>query len=385
MPVLKRESFSLFRVVYSFTLIHRPLGEARVCIDSDSGASDEVPTRCSEGRDAFEWAPSKAGSAPADSTPAEEPQASAPEEAPLVAETPSEEPASAESPVQPATAEPSPLETTSTDAAPHSVEATAIEASQTDAPGACAGMAAADTAGAAGSAEVAAPDAEAGGSESEDGSSAGEWVTPDNVHRFGLAVRPAEKEVRVTCATADYSVQNVLLQMGITPLTFDGYAVRTVKLWGLICRACFHFHRDSQKVFCPKCGNDTVVRVPIVVGEDGQPTVLNNGRPLRRKGSVYSVPKPQGGRGWKPVFAEDELLMGGRDRELRHNQKMAEKERMAKDPFNEDNGARAWHQRGHTSTGKQVSMDRPRVQAGYGRRNPNANNFKFRGGGRKAK
>mmetsp|Transcript_40558 Transcript_40558/g.72965 ORF Transcript_40558/g.72965 Transcript_40558/m.72965 type:complete len:206 (+) Transcript_40558:185-802(+) len=198
------------------------------------------------------------------------------------------------------------------------------------------------------------------------------------MHRFGLGVEPDE-HVKVTCATADYSVQNVLLQMGITPLTFDGYAVKSVKLWGLICRACFFFHRDSQKVFCPKCGNDTVVRVPIIVDQDGVPTVLNSGRKLRTKGTVFSMPKPQSGRVWKPVFAEDEIKLGGRDRELRHAEKVFEKERQLRDPFNQDNGARGWYQRSTTASGKMITVSGggPRMQAGYGRRiNPNSNNFK---------
>eukprot|EP00933_Yihiella_yeosuensis_P068801 TRINITY_DN7478_c3_g1_i1.p1 TRINITY_DN7478_c3_g1~~TRINITY_DN7478_c3_g1_i1.p1 ORF type:complete len:551 (-),score=146.70 TRINITY_DN7478_c3_g1_i1:127-1659(-) len=211
---------------------------------------------------------------------------------------------------------------------------------------------------------------------SEDGSSAGEWVTADNMHRFGIGVE-ADDDVTVTCATADYSCQNVLLQMGITPLTFDGYAVKSVKMWGLICRACQFFHRDSQKVFCPKCGNDTVVRVPIMIGQDGVPTVMNLGRKLRTKGTVFSMPKPQGGRNWKPIMAEDEARLGGRDREQRRLEKVWEKERMARDPFDENNGARAWYQRGTTATGKQITSGAPRIQAGFGRRtNPNAGNFK---------
>lgn len=211
----------------------------------------------------------------------------------------------------------------------------------------------------------------------EDGSSAGEWVTSDNMHRFGLGVKLAE-DVKATCATADYSVQNVLLQMGITPLTFDGFAVRSVKLWGLVCRACFHFCRDTEKVFCPKCGNATVQRVPIIVDENGQAKMLNSGRRMRLKGSVYSIPRPQGGRGWKPIYAEDEIMLGGRDRELRHAQKQADKDRQMRDPFNEDNATRAWYQRGPTSgrSGNNV----PRMRAGLGRANPNANNYKHKSG-----
>eukprot|EP00913_Durusdinium_trenchii_P004666 g4331.t1 len=74
--------------------------------------------------------------------------------------------------------------------------------------------------------------------------------------------------------------------------------------------------RGSREVFCPKCGNDTVVRVPILVDQDGVPTVLNSGRKLRTKGTVFSMPKPQGGRVWKPIFAEDvgaddEMVLSG--------------------------------------------------------------------------
>lgn len=219
-----------------------------------------------------------------------------------------------------------------------------------------------------------------------DSSDAGEWVTSDNMHRFGLGVTEddSREELTVTCATSDYSVQNVLLQMGITPLTFDGYAVRSVKLWGLICRACCHFTRDTQKVFCPKCGNDTVVRVPIIVGEDGSPKILDNGRKLRTKGTIYSVPKPQGGRAFKPIFSEDEIRIGARDRDLRRAQKVYEKERECRDPFNEDNGARQWHQRNTTGSGRQINVNAPRMQAGYGRVNPNAGNFKgFKGRNKK--
>lgn len=221
--------------------------------------------------------------------------------------------------------------------------------------------------------------------DSEDGSSAGEWVTSDNMSHFGMGIQPAE-DVKATCATADYSVQNVLLQMGITPLTFDGYAVRSVKLWGLVCRACQHFTRDTQKVFCPKCGNDTVVRVPIIVDENGQATVLNTGRPLRKKGTVYSIPKPQGGRSWKPIYAEDDIYIGGRDRQLRHAERQQDKERQMRDPFNEDNATRSWYQRGKAAGGGFTPAgEGPRLKAGLGRVNPNANNYKHKTAGRKKK
>eukprot|EP00927_Polykrikos_kofoidii_P070622 TRINITY_DN67037_c0_g1_i1.p1 TRINITY_DN67037_c0_g1~~TRINITY_DN67037_c0_g1_i1.p1 ORF type:complete len:628 (+),score=111.40 TRINITY_DN67037_c0_g1_i1:56-1939(+) len=209
-----------------------------------------------------------------------------------------------------------------------------------------------------------------------DGSSAGEWVTAENIGQLKSKAKPAET-LKVTCVSTDYSVQNVLLQMGITPLTFEGYVVKKVRLWGLSCRACFHFDRDTEKIFCAKCGNDTVVRVPFIVTKNGKTICLDDGRKLRTKGTKYSIPKPTGGRGWKPIFAEDETRLGGRDREMRRIQNQREKERIASDPFNQDN-TKDLFQRAGVRGG---SGGGPRFQAGYGRRvNPNANNFKgFKG------
>lgn len=203
----------------------------------------------------------------------------------------------------------------------------------------------------------------------DDSSGAGEWVTAENMNRFGLGVE-AGSEVKVACVSTDYSVQNVLLQMGLVPLTFDGYAVRTVKLWGLVCRGCFTFTRDTTKLFCPKCGQATVVRVPITVDNDGRVRIHDQQKRRRNlKGTVYSIPKPQGGRVQQPIYAEDQLFMNGRDRQIRHEQNAYERDRCARDPFAVDNAVRPWHQRGSGHSGGGASV-------GYGRRNPNANNFR---------
>merc|ERR1711920_652195 len=91
---------------------------------------------------------------------------------------------------------------------------------------------------------------------------------------------------------------------------------------------------------------------------------------------VYSIPKAQGGRGWKPIFAEDEMRMGGRDREFRRQENLHNKERAVKDPFDLDNGARQWSDRSKTNTGKMLDTSAPRLRACYGHmKNPNANNF----------
>ena len=81
-------------------------------------------------------------------------------------------------------------------------------------------------------------------------------------------------------------VQTVVWQVGLPVLSVDGYRIRNVKLWAQICRGtlrgcaaeaqavsagCQAFTRDSERLFCPKCGNDTLERVSYTLDEAGQP------------------------------------------------------------------------------------------------------------------
>ncbi|CEM05841.1 unnamed protein product [Vitrella brassicaformis CCMP3155] len=230
------------------------------------------------------------------------------------------------------------------------------------------------------------PTEEAAGDECEEGDTdddndeEGEWVTSDNIHRFGMAVKP-DSAVRVACVTTDYSMQNVLLQMGLHILTIDGYVVRNVKLWGLICRACYEFTRDTNRRFCPKCGNNTVQRVPITVNDEGEVSIHDNRKRNNLKGTIFDIPKPKGGRQQHTIiFAEDEMMIGGRDRLMRRQMKIQQKEKAARNPFNEDIAyeQRGWWKRTTLPSGKLAVSGGPTVQVGFGRGNPNSNRWQKR-------
>jgi len=73
----------------------------------------------------------------------------------------------------------------------------------------------------------------------------GEWITPENVKKYNRhGTLKAKKKVRktllmqVACTTADYAMQNVLLQMGLNLLSVDGLRIGKVKNWVLRCHAC---------------------------------------------------------------------------------------------------------------------------------------------------
>lgn len=88
-------------------------------------------------------------------------------------------------------------------------------------------------------------------SDSDDGE--GEWITPANValhksralhllpdedKRSGKG-RKQEETVAVGCMTADFAMQNVILQMGLSLVGVEGKRIQRVKNWVLRCHACF--------------------------------------------------------------------------------------------------------------------------------------------------
>lgn len=131
----------------------------------------------------------------------------------------------------------------------------------------------------------------------------GGWITPDN---FGTLEHPllagdVEEEVEVACITADYAMQNVLLQMGLQVLSIDGLLIREVRTFVLRCIACFkcalsftwcsppltrfRVTRDMDRLFCPSCGNHSLRKVAYVVDAQGAPVLLLSNRPPSIRGT----------------------------------------------------------------------------------------------------
>lgn len=68
------------------------------------------------------------------------------------------------------------------------------------------------------------------------------WITPSNIKKIKDAKKANETPLRlakVACITTDFAMQNVLLQMRLRVISFDGLAIRTAKTWVLRCHACF--------------------------------------------------------------------------------------------------------------------------------------------------
>lgn len=169
-----------------------------------------------------------------------------------------------------------------------------------------------------------------GGSDGE-----GEWITSDNItaqkHRdLGLVTDEAMTALRgepapahpakgkknskankgkgkmtVATMTADYAVQNVLLQMGMALVSTEGMRIDKVRSWVLRCHACFKICKDSERKFCPSCGNATLIRTSVTSAapgaKDGGSVVnglqlhLKKNFQYKTRGTRYSIPLPKAG------------------------------------------------------------------------------------------
>ena len=113
-------------------------------------------------------------------------------------------------------------------------------------------------------------------------------------------------ETTISSLTADYAMQNVILQMNMKLLTPDGMRITNLRRWVLRCHACQEVTRNTERVFCPKCGNASLNKVEHTVTADG---VEQFG--VRRKhilkGTRFALPMPKGGRKEKaPILREDQ-------------------------------------------------------------------------------
>ncbi|XP_043937719.1 RNA-binding protein NOB1 [Protopterus annectens] len=147
--------------------------------------------------------------------------------------------------------------------------------------------------------EEKATDTSSDGGDDEDDDDEG-WITPSNIKQIqkDMGCTEAPVNIVVGCLTTDFSMQNVLIQMGLHALSLNGMVIRQARSYVLHCHACFKNTTNMNKVFCPHCGNKTLKKVAVTVKEDGSLHMhfSRNPKVLNPRGLKYSLPIPKGGK-----------------------------------------------------------------------------------------
>ncbi|KAK7061974.1 20S-pre-rRNA D-site endonuclease NOB1 [Favolaschia claudopus] len=251
-------------------------------------------------------------------------------------------------------------------------------------------------------------------SDSDDGE--GEWITPGNVglHKSraldllpdsGPNKKGKQKEddevIGAGCMTADFAMQNVLLQMGLNLVGVEGKRIQKVKSWVLRCHACFKICKDPTKKFCPSCGNPTLLRASVTVSapnaDSDAPAMqvhLKSNFQYRTRGTKYSIPAPKPGSaktgtGEGLILREDQTEYL-RARKMADGRRAREETKMNKGLLSGTGGVGSWLDPdwvpemlsvgagGKGRTVRSAGMDGDLPMVGYGKRNPNANRKKRR-------
>ncbi|KAF7507589.1 hypothetical protein GJ744_010259 [Endocarpon pusillum] len=143
------------------------------------------------------------------------------------------------------------------------------------------------------------------GSTSSESDSEG-WITPSNIKKHQAkdssslpSSRKAEtKTLQVATITADFAMQNVLLQMNLNLLSPKTCKrISQLRQTILRCHGCFNTTKEMDKQFCPRCGKPTLTRVSCTTNDKGEVKLhLKANMQWNNRGNVFSIPKPVSGR-----------------------------------------------------------------------------------------
>uniref|UniRef100_G3Q008 RNA-binding protein NOB1 n=1 Tax=Gasterosteus aculeatus TaxID=69293 RepID=G3Q008_GASAC len=203
----------------------------------------------------------------------------------------------------------------------------------------------------------------------EDGGGGG-WITPGNIKQVTMdsADWTAPADVIVGCLTTDFAMQNVLIQIGLHVLSVNGMLIKQARNYILRCHACFRSTSIMNKVFCPHCGNPTLKKLAVTVGEDGTTKMhfSKNPKVLNPRGLRHPLPRPQGGKhSNNPQLVEDQSFP---------QQRLSRKARQKTDVFDPDYaaGASPFSQNDIYSRAANLQIRDGQQGGGRRRRNPNA-------------
>ncbi|KAL3784798.1 hypothetical protein HJC23_013838 [Cyclotella cryptica] len=190
---------------------------------------------------------------------------------------------------------------------------------------------------------------------------------------------------RAACATTDFAMQNVILQMNLELLTVDGVRVRRLKTWVTRCAACFTIYGGSDdkkgksgvRLFCDKCGSNALQRIAASVDRNTGRLKLHMKKNYQynTRGTKFSLPKAGKGNKYEGdlLLAEDQLLYGAWAQKVRKGKSKSLGESMFGSDLASDLGCRA------------DLTKRDDIKVGFGRRNPNSAKFGRERRGKKKK
>jgi RNA-binding protein NOB1 len=140
--------------------------------------------------------------------------------------------------------------------------------------------------------------------EEESDSDSEGWITPSNLKKHqakntnvsASGAQPAQRTLQAALLTSDYAMQNVSLRINLNLIGPSMSRITHVRTWVLRCHGCFAICKQTDKQFCPSCGQPTLTRTACSTDREGNFRVhLKRNFQFNNRGNVYSIPKPTHG------------------------------------------------------------------------------------------
>ena len=119
-------------------------------------------------------------------------------------------------------------------------------------------------------------------------------------------------EINVYVNTADFTLQNACMKMGIPILGVDGLRIRNIKNYILKCTVCYKFIFEIDKKFCPYCGYPYLMKIGYNIYANGEMKINDRKPEPRKRGQIFDLPAPTTKKnGTVYILTEDQIPKKG--------------------------------------------------------------------------
>ena len=120
------------------------------------------------------------------------------------------------------------------------------------------------------------------------------------------------EDINVFVNTADFTLQNVCMKMGIPILGVDGLRIRNIKNYILKCTVCYKFIFEIDKKFCPYCGYPYLMKIGYNIYANGEMKINDRKPEPRKRGQIFDLPAPSTKKnGTVYILTEDQIPKKG--------------------------------------------------------------------------
>ena len=119
-------------------------------------------------------------------------------------------------------------------------------------------------------------------------------------------------DINVFVNTADFTLQNVCMKMGIPIIGVDGLRIRNIKNYILKCTVCSRFIFEIDSKFCHHCGYPYLMKIGYNIFANGEIRINDRKPEPRKRGQIFDLPAPTTKKnGTVYILTEDQIPKKG--------------------------------------------------------------------------